>query len=176
MTTADTENRIENHDLSMVSRVKAHCRKVKRSFSRNDVKVKREIYSKYGRIERNRVRWLLHNVSANIVLQAELRKQAIVMEDLRGIRKLYRKGNGQGSSYRSRMNSWSYGELQRQIQYKADWKGIPVIYVRAHGTSAKCSMCGHQVLPEENRRLHCPNCNVTIDRVVNAARIFWREA
>ena len=68
------------------------------------------------------------------------------------------------------MNSWSYAELQRQIQYKADWNGIPVIYVRAFGTSAKCSMCGHRVLPEENRRLHCPKCDLTIDRDVNAAR------
>ena len=92
------------------------------------------------------------------------------MEDLKGIRKLYRKGNGQGTNYRSRMNSWSYAELQRQIQYKADWNGIPVIYVRPYGTSAKCSMCGHRVLPEENRKLHCPNCGLTMDRDVNAAR------
>jgi putative transposase len=92
------------------------------------------------------------------------------MEELRGIRKLYRKGNGQGANYRSRMNSWSYGELQRQVQYKAEWIGIPVIYVRAFGTSAKCSTCGHHALPEENRQLHCPKCNLTVDRDVNAAR------
>ena len=116
------------------------------------------------------MQWLLHNVSANIVLQASVKRQAIVMEDLRGIRKLYRKGNGQGASYRGRMNSWSFAELQRQIQYKADWIGIPVIYVRAYGTSAKCSKCGHHALPEENRKLHCPNCNLTIDRDENAAR------
>lgn len=68
------------------------------------------------------------------------------------------------------MNSWSYAELQRQIQYKADWNGIPVIYVKAHGTSAKCSICGHRVLAEENRQLHCPNCGLTVDRDMNAAR------
>jgi putative transposase len=116
------------------------------------------------------VGWVLHNVSANIVLQAKLKSQAIVMEDLRGIRKLYRRGNGQGSGYRGRMNSWSFGKLQRQIQYKAEWNGIPVIYVRPGGTSAKCSMCGHHVLPEEDRQLHCPSCGLTIDRDVNAAR------
>ena len=77
---------------------------------------------------------------------------------------------GKVAGYRGRMNSWSFAELQRQIQYKADWNGIPVIYVRAFGTSAKCSKCGHHVLPEENRKLHCPNCLLTIDRDVNAAR------
>jgi putative transposase len=170
VTIADTENQIERYDLSKATIVKSMCRRTKRCFSRNDMKVRKEISSKYGRLERNRVGWLLHNVSANIVLQAKLKSQAIVMEDLRGIRKLYRRGNGQGSDYRGRMNSWSYAELQRQVQYKADWIGIPVIYVRAFGTSAKCSMCGHHVLPEENRQLHCPNCGLTIDRDVNAAR------
>ena len=29
-----------------------------------------------------------------------------VMEKLKGIRKLYRRGNGQGPSFRGRMNSW----------------------------------------------------------------------
>lgn len=170
VTLADTENRLESHDLTKASIIKSHCRKVKRRFSRNDVKVGRRISGKYGRLERDRVGWLLHNVSANVVLQAKMRRQAIVMEDLRGIRKLYRKGNGQGTDYRSRMNSWSFAELERQIQYKADWVGIPVIYVRPGGTSARCSMCGHHVLPEENRKLHCPICGLTMDRDVNAAR------
>ena len=119
----------------------------------------------------NRTGWDgCYTTSPNIVLQAKLKKQAIVMEDLRGIRKLYCRGNGQGSTYRSRMNSWSYAELERQVQYKADWNGIPVIYVRPGGTSARCSMCGHHALPEENRQLHCPNCGLTIDRDENAAR------
>jgi putative transposase len=170
VTLVETGNQVERYDLTQTGLIKAKCRQRKRSLARNDVRVRRRVCGKYGRLERDRVGWLLHNVSANLVLQAKLRKQVIVMEELRGIRRLYRKGNGQGANYRSRMNSWSFGELQRQIQYKADWNGIPVIYVRAHGTSAKCSMCGHQVLPEENRQLHCPNCGLTVDRDVNAAR------
>jgi len=169
VTVADMQNQVQRFDISKRA-VKDRIRKNKQGFRRNDIKVKKRLFTKYGRLERNRVDWLLHNVSANIVLQAKLRRQAIVMENLKGIRKLYRKGNGQGTDYRSRMNAWSYGELQRQIQYKAEWNGIPVIYVRPDGTSARCSMCGHRVLPEENRKLHCPNCGLTMDRDVNAAR------
>ena len=33
------------------------------------------------------------------------------MEDLKGIRRMYQKGNGQGTHYRSRLNSWSFYEL-----------------------------------------------------------------
>ncbi len=171
VTVADTENGIERYDLNKATLVKSRCRRIKRGFRRNDVKVRKRISQKYGRLERNRVGWLLHNVSANIVLQAKLRRQAIVMENLAGIRKLYRRGNGQDREYRSRMNSWSFAELQRQIQYKAGWNGLPVIYVKPYGTSARCSMCGHKrMLPEENRKLHCPICGLTADRDVNAAR------
>jgi putative transposase len=170
VTVADTESQVGKYDLSKATAIKSRCRRTKRRFLRNDVRVRKRIFVKYGRLEREHVGWILHNVSAHIVVQAKLRTQAIVMEDLRGIRKLYRKGNGQGSGLRSRMNSWSFGELQRQIQYKAEWNGIPVIYVKPYGTSARCSMCGHRVLPEEDRKLHCPSCGLSVDRDVNGAR------
>jgi len=92
------------------------------------------------------------------------------MEDLKGLRKLYRKGNGQGSNYRARLNSWSFFELQRQIEYKARWEGIPVVYVAARGTSVTCSTCGSRTYPNERRGLHCAECGTTVDRDVNAAR------
>jgi len=92
------------------------------------------------------------------------------MEDIKGIRRLYGKGNGQGRRYRSKLNTWSYHELQRQIEYKARWEGIPVTYVAAWGTSAKCSICGSKTFPNEDRSLYCPKCKTTVDRDVNAAR------
>ena len=79
LTVANTENHIERYDLSKATKVKSQCRRTKKRFSRNDAKVKKEIFSKYGRLERNRVGWMLHNVSANIILQAKLKNQAIVM-------------------------------------------------------------------------------------------------
>jgi putative transposase len=170
VTLADTEGNVEVYDLRKVTVIKSQCRRAKQRLQRNDVKVRERIFRKYGQLERDRVGWLFHNISANIVLQAKLKRQAIAMEDLKGIRRLYRKGNGQGTHYRSRMNSWPYAELQRQIEYKAEWNGIPVIYVKPYGTSASCSMCGHRMLPEENRRLHCTNCGLSLDRDVNTAK------
>jgi putative transposase len=170
LTIADTENQVQQFDLSKTTAIKSLSRRNTRRFHRNDIRVKKRLFAKHGRLERSRTAWVLHNVSANIVLSAKVKRQAIVMEDLLGIRRLYCRGNGQGACYRSRMNSWSYGELQRQIEYKAGWNGIPIIYVSPHGTSARCSVCGHRVLPEENRQLHCPTCGLMIDRDVNAAR------
>ncbi len=96
----------------------------------------------------------------------------LVPEEIRGIRKLYRKGNGQGTNYRARLNSWSFFELQRQVEYKARWEGIPVAYVTARRTSVNCSICGSRTTtyPNGRRTLHCSKCGISIDRDVNAAR------
>ena len=169
LTLADSSGRTEQIVLVKATQIKSKYRMVKARFTRNDVRVRRRIFQKYGEKQQNRVHHILHNASKHIVEDAKVRSLGIVMEDLRGIRKLYRKGNGQGRFYRSRMNSWSFYELQRQIEYKAQWEGLSVIYVRPYGTSSKCSMCGHG-LSEENRTVKCPSCGLTVDRDVNAAK------
>src|SRR5437867_12677306 len=173
VTTADSDGSILRHDLSRATEAKAPCRETKSHFKRNDVRVRRLVYGKYGRIQRNRVSWLLHNISASIVRRAKEKRFGVVMENIRGIRKLYRKGNGQGTTYRAKLNSWSFYELQRQVEYKARWEGIPVVYVAARGTSVNCSICGSRTTttyPNERRTLHCSKCGISIDRDVNAAR------
>ena len=172
VTLAGTDGSIVKHDLSDATRVKATYREVRSRMRRNDVRIRREITGKYGWKEQEKVKRILHQASKMIVQQAKQGGFGIVMERLTGVRKLYQRGNGQGGWYRGRMNSWSYAELQRQIEYKARWEGLPVIYVHPHGTSAKCSICGSRMarIPEENRTLKCPLCRVSVDRDVNAAR------
>ncbi len=163
---------VAKHNLAEASRVKASYRELRSHMRRNDVRIRNEIYRKYGSKEREKVKQILHHASKMIVLQAKEQRFGIVMEQLKGVRRLYKKANGQGRRYRGRMNSWSYFELQRQIEYKARWEGLPVFYVKPHGTSAKCSICGSRMarIPEENRTLKCTACGVTVDRDVNAAR------
>jgi putative transposase len=172
VTLASTDGSIWKHDLTEATRVKATYRDVRSRMKRNDVRIRREITSKYGRRQEERVKRILHNASKQIVLDAKRSQFGIIMERLTGIRKLYRHGNWQARGYRGMMNSWSYYELQRQITYKAEWEGIPVIYVNPRGTSVKCSICGSRMArkPEENRQLKCPSCGFTVDRDVNAAR------
>ncbi|TLX97407.1 MAG: IS200/IS605 family element transposase accessory protein TnpB [Thaumarchaeota archaeon] len=170
VTTADSAGNILRHDLARATEAKAPCRETKSHFKRNDVRVRRLVYGKYGRIQRNRVSWLLHNISASIVRRAKEKRFGVVMENIRGIRKLYRKGNGQGNTNRAKLNSWSFYELQRQVEYKARWEGIPVAYVAARGTSVNCSICGSRTYPNGRRTLHCSKCGISIDRDVNAAR------
>ena len=172
ITLAAADGSITKHDLSEATRVNATYRQVRSRMRRNDVRTRRKITSKYGWKQREKVNRILHHASKMIVQQAKDRNFGIVMERLTGIRKLYQRGNSQGRWYRGRMNSWSYAELQRQIECKARWEGLPIIYVHSHGTSAKCSICGSRMtrIPEENRTLKCPSCRVSVDRDVNAAR------
>jgi len=172
VTLAATNDSITVHNLANATIVKGIYRDVRSHMRRNDVRIRRQISGKYGRKQREKVKQILHQASKLIVQQAKQQKFGVVMEQLTGIRRLYKRGNRQGPRYRGRMNSWSYAELQRQIEYKARWEGLPVIYVRPHGTSVKCSMCGSRMArkPEENRQLKCPTCGVSLDRDVNAAR------
>jgi len=56
-----------------------------------------------------------------------------------------------------------FGEIQRQIEYKAAWEGIPVVYVNPRGTSRIC-LCGSRVTDIGNRQLCCSVCGKIWDR------------
>jgi putative transposase len=170
VTVAMSDALLKRFDLSEATQTKAIYRQVRSHFKRNDVRIRRLISGKYGRKQRERVQQILHHASKLIVEEAKAKQNGIAMEKLTGIRRLYRRGNWQGRWYRGRMNSWSYAELQRQIEYKAKWAGLPVIYVHPRGTSSKCSICGEDMKPEENRMLRCHSCGYAVDRDVNAAK------
>jgi putative transposase len=169
LTTASSDKDVKRYDLSRATQIKENCRQARRGFKRNDCRIMQRIYSKYGRIQKNKVGWILHNASASIVRQAKERQFGIVIEKLTGMRKLYRRGNWQGRDYRARMNGWSYAELQRQIEYKARWEGIPVLYVNPSKTSSTCATCGCEVAECSGRKVYCPRCDKLTDRDENAA-------
>src|SRR2546426_7776004 len=170
VTTASTDGTARRFDLSKATWIEANYRSVRSRFKRNDIRIRTRVFSKYGEQQRNRVLPLLHGVSKTIVEDAKTRRYGIVMEKLSGIRRLYRRGNGQSRNYRARMNSWGFGLLQRQIEYKARWEGVKVIYVPARNTSKLCSICGYKTLESTHRRLWCPHCGAILDRDENAAR------
>src|SRR5438876_8368001 len=102
------------------------------------------------------------------------RRTAIVLENIEGIRSLYRKGNGQGRKYRGRMNGWSFGEAQRQIEFKARWAGLPVVCLsrrETRGSSLACPRCGERLQSDKTlkRKLWCGNCRNVMDRDMVAA-------
>ncbi len=130
---------------------------------KSDRRIAKRLLSKYGRRETHRTESRLHKVTSQILGYAKEHKFGIKLEKLTGIRRLYRKGNGQGHLFRGRMNSWVFGETQRQIDYKAKWDGVPCWYVNPRGTSSYCP-CGSRVVPLAGRKLYCPKCDMNWDR------------
>jgi putative transposase len=72
-----------------------------------------------------------------------------------------------------------WGELKRQLTYKAAWNGGSVIEVdRFFPSSKRCSACQHSLpdLPLSVREWDCPTCGVHHDRDHNAAINILQEA
>jgi putative transposase len=167
VTCMDKSGKVTVIDMSRIVSMKMKYRDVLSHFTRNDSRIQKKLKQKYGTKQRNREEVFLHQKSKEIALTGK----QIIMEDLKGIRKLYRKGNGQGTRFRFRLNSWSRFKLQKMLDYKSMWhNGFPVIYVNPKGTSSKCSICGSKMIPEENRIVRCTGCRLCIDRDVNAAK------
>ncbi len=69
------------------------------------------------------------------------------------------------------LRNWSYYELQRMVEYKADRVGIKVRYINPAYTSQTCSRCGH--IDKENRQTQekfvCTKCGFELNADHNAA-------
>ena len=172
--TVGNDQETRHYDLSKCVRIAKTTMRIVASFTRDDDRMRTGIASKYGERRRARTGHLLHTATKTIVAVAVQRREAIVLENIEGIRSLYRKGNGQGRKYRGRMNGWSFGEAQQQIEYKARWIGLPVIRLsrrETRGSSVSCPRCGERLQSDKQlvRKLWCGKCRVVMDRDMVAA-------
>lgn len=116
------------------------------------------------KIKRNQSRVIKdinHKVSKQIVKEAQSTSSALVLEDLKSIRK------GKARRYVEK-SQWSYFQLMQFIQYKATLAGVPVFFVDPRNTSKGCSRCG-QLNMVTGKRFTCKNCGHVDHRDVNAA-------
>lgn len=114
---------------------------------------------KYGKVKQIKdresriVRDINHKVSRKIVDTAKESGKGIKLEDLTGIRN----GKHNTKSFRYAKNSWSFYQLQAQIEYKAKLLGVEVAYVDPAYTSKSCSRCG--LIGDRNKKsFKCPHC------------------
>ena len=82
------------------------------------------------------------------------------------------KGMSKNHRLAQSVNDVSFGELRRQIEYKALANGVKVTAVDRFFASSKiCSVCGEKKahLSLSERIYHCDNCGAVIDRDYNAS-------
>src|SRR5438094_5292625 len=167
--TVGNDQEIRHYDLSKTERIASTTMRIVASFKRDDDRIRSVVASKYGERRTARTGHLLHTTTKTVVEAAVQQRQAIVLEDIRGIRCLYRKGNGQNRKYRGRMNGWSFSEAQRQLEYKARWNGLPIIRLsrrETRGSSLTCPRCGERLQSDKRleRKLWCGKCRIVMDR------------
>src|SRR3989440_10597934 len=178
--TVGNSQETRHYDLSKTVRIASTTMRMVASFKRDDARIRMGIASRYGERRTARTGHLLHSATKSIVAMAVERREALVLENIEGIRSLHRTGNGQGRKYRGRMNRWSFGEAQRQIEYKARWVGLPVVRLsrrETRGSSLSCPRCGERLQSDKRltRKLWCGKCRIVMDRdMVGAVNLSRR--
>ncbi|MFS8783461.1 RNA-guided endonuclease InsQ/TnpB family protein [Synechococcus sp. R5-13] len=105
----------------------------------------------------------LHKLTTRLIRE----NQTIVAETL-AVKNLIR-----NSKLAKAISDAGWGELLRQLEYKARWYGRTLIWVNRWFPSSKtCSGCGYTLarLPLKVREWECPRCQARHDRDINAAR------
>ena len=101
--------------------------------------LKRTVTKKnFENIEQRKVNDQLHKISRNIVDWAKQSNSTIIIGDLKGIKRDTEKGR----KFNRKVNTMPSFQLKQRIKYKADWLGIPVVFVNEAYTSKTCSKCG----------------------------------
>ncbi|KGF73550.1 transposase [Neosynechococcus sphagnicola sy1] len=105
----------------------------------------------------------LHKLTTRLVRE----NQTIAVEDLAV------KNMVQNHCLARAISDAAWGELVRQLEYKAKWYGRDLVKInRWFPSSKRCGNCGHIVerLPLSIRVWDCPQCGTHHDRDVNAAQ------
>lgn len=148
---------LKESELKLKKLQKRLSKKKKGSRNRRITRIK--VAKAHRTIERQRNDFL-HKVSNELIKKADV----IAFEDLKIINMV--KNHHLANSI---MDS-SWGRLIQYTTYKAENAGRFVELVDPNGTSQLCSRCGIAVKKSLSVRIHrCPNCDLTIDRDVNAA-------
>lgn len=134
----------------------------KQKGSRNRQKARERVARIHAKITDSR-RDHLHKLTTRLVKENQL----IAVEDL------CVKGMLRSKRYSRSIADAAWGELVRQLEYKANWYGRTFVKVdRFFPSSKTCSACGHvmEAMPERIRDWECPSCGAQHDRDINAAR------
>jgi putative transposase len=149
-------------DVATIQKRHHDRRKRLRKKKAHDRRTSRRLCRKEGAREHHRIEYRLHEVANAVLSFAENQKSAIVLEDLKGFKSARNKGLNR------RLSLWPRRELHRIIEYKAQWKGIPVVKVDPRYSSRTCPMCGRIQDSRMGAEFVC-ECGWHLNRHINAS-------
>ena len=149
-------------DVAIIQRRHHDRRRRLRKKKAHDRRTSRNLCRREGRREHHRVEYRLHQVADAVLSFAESAKSAVVLEDLTGTR------FKRGKDMNRRLSIWPRRKLHQIIEYKAQWKGIPVVKVDPRYSSRKCPICGKIQDSRMGTEFVC-DCGWHLDRHINAS-------
>jgi len=150
------------HDIAIIQQLLHDRRRRLQKKKAHDRRTSRNLCRREGAREHHRIDYRLHQVANSVLKFAEERKSAIVLEDLKGVMpKRSRELN-------RRLNMWPRRKLHQIIEYKAQWKGIPVVKVDPRYSSRTCPICRRIQDSRMGAEFKC-KCGWRLDRHINAS-------
>ncbi|MGB2825999.1 MAG: zinc ribbon domain-containing protein, partial [Thermoplasmata archaeon] len=128
----------------------------------HDRRTSRRLTSREGRREHHRIECRLHQIADAVLDSAEANHSTVVIEDLTGIRP---RG---GRSLKRRLSSWPRRKLHDIMEYKSQWRGIPLVKVDPRNSSRTCPICGSINKSRIGKVFKC-ECGWSLDRHINAS-------
>ncbi len=146
---------------SKVKQIKRKFKFLRSKLQSKGTRSSRRLLKKISGREQRFMRAVNHSISKEIVNSFDGGK--IVLENLKGIRKIWR-----GKRMNYWISNWSFFQLQSFIQYKAERNGIEVVRVKPNYTSKLCSKCG-QLGTRSGSSFVC-HCGFSLNADLNASR------
>ena len=150
------------HDVAVIQQRHHDRRRRLQKKKSHDRRTARFLCRREGAREHHRIDCRMHLVADAVLSFAEGRRSAVILEDLKGIWP-----NGCKNLNR-RISMWPRRKLHQIIEYKAAWKGIPVIKVDPRYSSRKCPICGRIQDSRMGTEFKC-ECGWHLDRHINAS-------
>lgn len=135
--------------------------------SKNREKLRLELARIHNYIANQR-KDFLHKLTTNIIND----NQIILLEDL-AVKNMIK-----NHCLAKSISDASWGELVRQLTYKAEWYGRDIVKIdRYYASSKTCSNCGniYKELTLSVREWECEVCHTKHDRDINAAKNILAE-
>lgn len=150
-----------------LKRLQRELARRKRASKRRE-KTRLRLARQHNRVANQRKDWL-HKITTYLVRKYDV----ISLEDLNV------RGMTKNHSLAKAITNVSFGEFNRQIEYKAQMHGKQIYRVdRFFPSSKTCSNCGciQEKMPLNVREWTCPDCGAHHDRDINAATNLLRRA
>ncbi len=157
-----TSDGLKINNPKFLRNAQAKLKFIQRKYSKNKSKKHKKLLAQLHEKITNQRKDFLHKTSIKLIRE----NQSLAIETLR-VSNMVKNHKLAMSIIDS---GWSL--FVNMLEYKAEWYGVNVLKIGSFEPSSKCcSSCGYinKELSLKDRDWICPNCNVLIDRDVNAA-------